>query len=572
MPSDALHYHFLTTELDGILRGGRVNKIFSPGACDVVLVLRVINQNINLLISCNPSLNRLQMVDGKFSNTSTASSFCTHLRRYLVGSTIQSINNVDCERIIQLNFSNTDELGTVFYKTLNIELMGRRSNMMLLNPDKTISDILYKASIDVSPNRPLLPGLHYTAPPLSPYAETIKDQIQKYSNQKLQPCVKLVDDTCIDFAVHPDLLSTKGDISVDNNIIRNINKDGSSFSNNTNITYNNSVVSSDTYNSNNSSLGSTSISPNKNIIKFDTLHQAIDYYYESTVDKTQYNSAASKLNSIVNEHIKKTIKKQDFLQKQIDSSLDFEKYKILGELIVSYMYQIKYGDSTATVLNYYDNTEITITLDSKKSPSQNSQNYFKRYNKKRKTIESCTPQLEQVENELEYLQSLKQSIASSPDIDSLNAVEEELVKSGLITLSKDKNKTKSTTQTSQPRLFIIDGYTVQIGKNNIQNDALYRKASSNDIWLHAQKIHGSHAIITSKPKTPDISTITKVAQIVAYFSKAKNTDKVPVDYTQIKNVSKPRGSKPGFVTYNNQKTLWVSPDNSLIISVGKNGV
>ncbi|MCL1944461.1 MAG: NFACT family protein [Firmicutes bacterium] len=513
MPSDALHYYFLTQELNQLLNGGKVNKVYNTETNNIVFAIRANNQNYNLLISCNPNYSRIQLNTHKLDNTSIQSNLCMHIKRHLVGATIKEINTVQYERIVQIKFVHHDELGTKHQKILVAELMGRRSNILLLNlPDMTISDCLYKASIDIAPNRPILVGLQYNPPTPSIHIQNIIDKFDKYVDLQKNPCVCFKNGFCIDWFVHQQLQPDNLDCD--------------------------------------------------EIKKFDTLYQCVDYYFENVLSQKAIQDMSIRLNSTLQDLYKKTNKKYAKIKKIVDQSKDYEKYKILGELLVANIYLAKYGDTQIKVYNYYDNCDTVIQLDPKKSPSQNSQEYFKKYNKQKKAIEISNPQLIQIEQDLDYYKSLQDMIAQAIDMETLDSIEQEMIQSKIL-ITKSTSK-YNTTQTSEPRVFEIDGFIVKIGKNNMQNDILYKKAHSTDIWLHAQKIHGSHAVISSRPKVPTIQTITKVAQLVVFFSKAKHTDKVPVDYTQIKNVSKPRGSKPGFVTYANQKTLWVNPSNELL--------
>jgi predicted ribosome quality control (RQC) complex YloA/Tae2 family protein len=271
------------------------------------------------------------------------------------------------------------------------------------------------------------------------------------------------------------------------------------------------------------------------------------------------NALTARLSSAVAAATKKLEKKRAIVQQQLIRADSADTDRLHGELLTTYMYLAKYGDASLTVLNYYDNTDLTIQLDAKKSPAQNAQIMFRRYNKKRTAAKMATEQLDNMQSTQEYYQSLDQMIAAATDIDALNDIASEMTDAGLIKQVSTLSPKGAKGATSQPRQFVISGYTVLIGKNNLQNDLLVKKAHSCDIWLHAQKIHGSHAVIVAGRTPPALEIITQVASLVAYFSKAKQTDKVPVDYTQSKYVSKPRNSAPGKVVYTRQKTLWVSP-------------
>jgi predicted ribosome quality control (RQC) complex YloA/Tae2 family protein len=284
-----------------------------------------------------------------------------------------------------------------------------------------------------------------------------------------------------------------------------------------------------------------------------------DFYYEK--DKSdRLNIRSSDLQKIINNNIDRCTKKIDILNKTLKECEQKETLKVFGELLTSNIYSIKKGDKKAEVLNYYSEEEeyVEIPLDDNKSPSENIQHYFKKYSKLKKSAEMAEIQITSTEQELDYLQSVLTNIKNSETYDEIEEIKRELTDTGYIKFKKSDNK---KVKASKPLHFISsDGIDIYVGKNNIQNDFLTLKfADKNNIWFHTKNIPGSHVIVKSTGKVPD-DTLREAAILAAYYSKAKDSTKVPVDYTEVKNVKKPSGSKPGMVIYYTNKTLYVNPE------------
>jgi len=388
--------------------------------------------------------------------------------------------------------------------------MGRRSNLFLVDETLKITDCLHKAGLDVS-TRPMLPQMKYAppAPSNDAYLQKLHALQQLAQKQTPKPCILVdKDGLYLDFCFFAP--ATKF-----------------------------------------CTLKTTEYSP----IYLESCNLAVQNFFDTKQKADALHNAKNSLLTKVGQSVTKAKKGVQTLLTQIEQAQDAPKNQLYGELLTAYMYQIKYGDTTAQCLNYYDNTMVTIPLDAKKSPSQNAQSYFTRYQKKQRTIQISTQKLQEAQTHLEYLRSIECLVQNADSMDTLQTLLEECV---VAKIAPPPNK-KHTAQTSEPRKFLVDGYTVLIGKNNLQNDVLVRKSHSTDLWLHASQIHGCHGIIKPNDRTKPIPlpTIQKVGSLVAFYSKAKSNDKIPVDYCPIKNVTKPRNSPPGKVVYQNQKTIWV---------------
>lgn len=572
MPSDALHFELLTQELCALLSNGRVEKIIQ-NSLDIIFSIRKNNFTHNLLLSANPNYSRIHTTSAKITQPKTTTAFCTHLKKHLSGALLRSMECIENERIILLHFDTSDELGIASQNTLICELMGRRSNIILVNSQNKITDCLHKASIDQS-TRPMFPGIAYQKPP-----SNNPEYLQKLNQQKIlarsipmQPCIVVAPNNAfIDFCFCTQwemFCNTKFSMSThlsnENSTTPPSTTPLSSLQQPTPSPLQASLPIEHSSKANAKALDPYATPQQANalqptLLQCDTLSSAIDQFYTQKLQCDILQNTRQKMLTQINHSVQKLKKNIQVLQAQLDSASDAEKNKLYGELLTAYMYQVKYGDSQATCLNYYDNTTVTIPLDSKKSPAQNAQNYYHRYNKKVRTIKVSTQKLEESTAQLDYALSLIVTIQQATTLDDLQSIAEECVASGHMPPSTKKS---ASMLASEPRKFLIDDHTLLIGKNNIQNDQLVRKSHSLDIWLHASQIHGCHGVIKPKDRSKPVSlaTIQKAAQLVAYYSKAKSNDKVPIDYCPIKNVSKPRGSLPGKVIYHNQKTIWVNPN------------
>lgn len=284
------------------------------------------------------------------------------------------------------------------------------------------------------------------------------------------------------------------------------------------------------------------------------------YTEKDKSDKLNYKSA--NLSKLVSTNLERCYKKQDILKNTYESALDLDKYKLYGELLTANLYCIKEKSKETEVINYYSNNNETvkIKLDPNKTAVENSQCYYKKYNKMKNTLKSMSEQLDMNKKEIEYLESVLTNIKNAEDYDTIDEIKKELISAGYIKFKKSQ-KSKDRNNTSKPLHFIsCDGIDIYVGKNNIQNDYLTLKfADKHDTWMHTKNIPGSHVIIKKYGKIPD-ATLMQAAGLAAYYSKAKEAGKVPVDYTEVKNVHKPNGAKPGMVIYYTNKTLYVAPE------------
>lgn len=550
--NDAFTLSCLVKELK-ILEGGRIDKVNMPQKDEITLTIK--NGKIyNLVISANPSLPRIYLSSIKTENPPTPYSFLMHLRKHLTSAIIERVYQLTQERVIAFSILAKNSLFFEEKFTLYAEIMGRYSNIVLVNSENKISECILHSSNFYSA-RTLLPGVEYKEPPKQENKRALTDKAD---------FVETMNRWDGKVALHNYIISHYigfAPLTIKQAIIKSgIEKEG-----------NNEKWEKlfDTISSLSSFLSPCYVKANGKVVDYyafdyevdgekvftSSLCEAMDEYYRQTLVSSNISQNSNRLASIVKASKTRAEKKIFSLLEKIEQAKDNETDRKNGELITANIYKIKYGDSKVIVNDYYENLEREIDLNPTLSPAQNAQTYYKKYNKKKKTIEMSRLMIDKCNEQIDYYDSLLLSLSLSLSFNEIEDITKEMESNGLI----NKKSKKQVKYSSSPRKFIVDGYTVLIGKNNVQNDDLVKNSDGGFTWLHTQKIHGSHTIIQGK--NLDISTIKKVAQYSAFYSKASMSDNVPVDYTLVKFVKKPSGALPGKVIYTNQQTVFVTPKN-----------
>lgn len=569
MALDGIFLYSIVYELKNKILNSRVDKITQPEKDEIVLNLRSDRVNYRLLLSASSVYPKLHLTDVNKVNPLTPPMFCMVLRKYLTGAKLIKISQVGADRIVIIDFESTDELGFNSVYSLVIEIMGRHSNITLIRErDRIVVDSIKHITPDINSYRSLYPGIKYIFPPeskkLSPF-DFSKEELHEYINTNFIEFDKSLFSktfsgvsTQFSKEMYYRLSSRNIAVAAENisEIYLNVH---STFSKLKNYDFHfasyidNNIVKEfycDKLESLNNLGEEIYDSPSKLLE---------DYYYKK--DKADRLTAKSAdLHKIITTNIDRCSKKILLLKNVIEEAKDKDQLKLYGELLTSSIYNIKKGDKVANILNYYseDGEYIDIPLDENKTPSENIQSYFKKYSKHKKSEEMAILQLKSAEEEMDYLQSVITNIKNVENYNEIEEIRRELVDTGYI---KFKKENKKKIQTSKPMHFVSsDGLDIYIGKNNIQNDYLTLKfAEKQDIWLHAKNIPGSHVIIKHTKILPE-RTLEEAAILAAYYSKSKDDSKVPVDYTEVKNVKKPSGAKPGMVIYYTNKTIYVTPE------------
>lgn len=589
MSFDGVVVKSVVFELYNLLNNGRIEKVHQPEKDELILSIRSNNANYKLLISASSSNPRVYVTEEAKSNPMTPPMFCMLLRKHIQGGKIIDIYQSSMDRVLYFDIQSLDELGILATKTLIVEIMGKHSNIILIDKySGKIIDSIKRVPASLSSIRQVLPGLQYIEPPLQD--KLLPNDITK------DIFIKLIKNSERGMAVYKVLYSNIIGLSplLTREICHRANLDGSFIVSqlDTNMiedlyaSFNNLYVS--IYNN----IFSPTIVKNKEgheIIAFSTvdilqygdlpkvhyksINQLLENYYMTRDKLDRSKHKASDLRKSVSIKLDRALNK---LAKQKEELLEAEKretFKIFGDLLTANLHKIAKKQSEITLENYYTEEleKVSITLDPRLSPIQNAQKYYKKYNKLKNAYDLVSQQIVNTQEEVDYLENVLMSLENCTELREIEEIREELVSEGYVKRSSIKGKRKEKVDSSVPHHFISsDGYDIFIGKNNKQNDYLTLKlANKDDIWMHTKNIPGSHVIIKKKDNLVPQNTIVEAAKLAAYHSKAKLSSNVPVDYTERKNVKKPSGSKPGMVIYDFYNTVYVTPEKELINKLNK---
>ncbi|GAX90435.1 Rqc2 family fibronectin-binding protein [Effusibacillus lacus] len=586
MALDGIVLRALTHELNQTIVGGRVDKIYQPLPRDLLLIVRNQGRNYRLLISANPAFPRIYLTERyKGQNPAEPPMFCMLLRKHFEGGRITGIQQVDNERILRIQVENRDELGDVTEKQLVVEIMGRHSNMILIDPEtQRILDGIVHVNFGTSRHREVLPGRQYVAPPeqdkISPFQETKSGFLAK-RKENPSPFEKFLVNT---YSGVSPLIGRELAYRVEQNDLADHAERTEPETANGSAPaphkewqifehfieplkqrkYTPTLVLDQSDKP--KAFSAIPLAHVPGIVQqWGSISACMEQFYEEKSWRDTLRQKAGDIERILETELEKDRNKIAKFKENIEESSEADKYRIWGELLTASLHQLEKGQTEARVINFYeeDMPEIAIPLDPQLSPQENAQAYFKKYNKVKKSVPILEEQIRQTEDRIVYLESVLQMI-STADLSDLEEIREELEQEGILKPTKKPGGHRKKQAAIQPERFrSSDGIDIFVGKNNKQNDYLTMKlAHSADTWLHTKDIPGSHVVIRSK-EVPE-TTLLEAAQLAAYFSKARESSHVPVDYTLIKHVWKPNGAKPGMVLYEAQKTLYVTPDRSIL--------
>lgn len=557
MAFDGFFTHAVVHELDQTLATGRVAKVNQPYPAELIMTIRAHRHNYSLLLSANPTYPRMQITQIAYQNPAVPSNFAMTMRKYLEGAILESIEQVDNDRIIKMNFKTRDELGDQQRLVLVIEIMARHSNVSLVNEkNHKIIDTIKHVGSDQNRVRLLLPGATFVMPPkqdkVNPYlpnqiytdlvrkdldenelAKQLQARYQGLGRQSAQELAR-------ELQASSDLPTTYHTFL-------------KQFENPDPVIYDD----------NNGKRQFAAFLPSnikeEQLTHYDTLSVMLDAFYAQKAERDRSKELAGQVLKVLHNELKKDRRKVKKLKQQLEDAAKADYYRIRGEILTTYLGKLTAGMTEITLPNFYDdNKPLKIKLDPELSPSRNAQKYFTKYDKLKTSVDYVKEQLKLANDEINYLANIESQIdlASPADIQEIRL---ELQQQGYIKQKRQKSKKRRKVRVSKPEEFhTSNGTTVLVGKNNLQNDRLsFKIAKKNDIWLHVKDIPGSHVII--RDSDPDEQTLLEAAQLAAYFSKGRNSDNVPVDYLPAKRLHKPNGAKPGFVTFTGQKTLYVTP-------------
>ncbi|MBM7623353.1 Rqc2 family fibronectin-binding protein [Sporohalobacter salinus] len=582
MALDGLTLRAIKTELEEKLIGGRLDKIYQPEENLLTLRFRQPGENIKLLLSANPQNPRIYITESNHDNPLRPPTFCMLLRKHLEHGRLRKIEQPDFERILKIHIDSKNKQGEIETKTLLIETMGRHSNIILIDNENQILDSIKRVTSDMSRHREILPGHEYQKPPkqgkINPltinkdeFMKRIKSDIDKKVYRAIMENIRGISPLIAKELAYRAGLDKNDKIRKINNI--SLEKLWSEFKNlikqiKAEEFEPNLIINNDKFEAY-SITKLTSLSQYQPK-QFNTTNKLLDYYFTNKIKLKKITDLKNSLKGVTSDNIDKAMKKYRRVKGQLQGAKNADKYRIKGELIKANIYRIEPGQTKLEATNYYSDDEETmnIQLDADLSPIENAQEYFEKYDKAKNSVDYLKNELRKAKNEVNYLKQVEVLVEQAESIEDLQEIKEELISEGYIKKQKSqKDSRKQKHKKSQPLKFkSSDGFDIRVGRNNRQNDKLVKYESSNqDFWLHAKDIPGAHVIIKNhtRDEIPQTS-IEEAAHLAAYYSKGKNSSNVPVDYTLSKHVNKPKGAKPGMVYYENQQTLYVTPQKEII--------
>ena len=575
MPLDAICLRAVLHELRPQLIGARIDKVQQPARDQIVLLLR---GNLRLLLNAGANQPRIQLTNILRDNPAQPPMFCMLLRKHLVGARVLSIEQPDLERMVILTLQCTDEFGEISQKQLVLECMGRRSNLVLLDAQGRIVECLRRVDSDLSATRQLLPGLFYHLPtPLDKLSLLSQEEDSLALAQRGGDAEQAVDKWVLDHytgispliarefafraghetdvrfgalndtqrgALVQEFSDTANAVKEDNYMPVILYRDGKPVD----FTY----------------RPIAQYGAETQVETRESFSQMLDEFYDARERQELSARRGRELTHAVTVARDRMARKAENLKHDYAATQNRDEFRLRGDLITANLYRMKSGEKVLHAENYYEDgcPTIDIPLDPLLSPQQNAAKNYKQYNKLKTAEFHLREQIEKAENERAYLESVLQELSQAETEQEFNEIRRELQETNYIRKSSGKKELK---RAFAPRTFkTSSGLEVLVGRSNVQNDHLTKKADKRDYWFHTQHIHGSHVILRCAGLTPGDEDLREAAMLAAYFSQAKESSGVPVDYCPVKFVKKPAGARPGMVTYDNYRTLYVTPEEGLV--------
>ena len=573
MAFDGITVSAIKAEIEDKILGGRIDKVYQPEKDEIILGIRSMGQAYKLLLTSNASNPKFHFTQTNPSNPMTPPLFCMVMRKHLQSGKIIKIEQPDFDRILNIYVESLNELGDYSVKKLVLEIMGRHSNIILTDENNTILDCIKHIGHDTSSVREVLPGREYTLPPSQGKINTLEldnndfnEVLENNPSFEIQSVIYKNYTGISPIAASEICYRANVNGSAPVEALTDIQKEivFNKFAElvediKANRFYPESITNEKGKTIDFSPIEMTQFN-GLEIKKYTSISELIESFYANRDFAYRIGQKTQDLRKLITQNIERCIRKKDIQMQTLRSIKNRDELRLKGELLTANIYSIKKGMTTVELPNYYSENQelVAIELDSNKTPSENAQKYYKAYNKAKRTFEALKDQIKSNDEELAYLESVLTSVNNCTDEQDVKEIRRELREEGYV--KKVKNQKDKSKKHSVPLHFISqDGFDIYVGKNNIQNDELTLKfARPRDIWMHTKNIPGSHVIIVANGQTIPDTTLNEGAMLSAFYSKAKNSSKVPVDYTEKKNVKKPNGSKPGFVIYETNKTAYIT--------------
>lgn len=585
MALDGIALSAVTEEMQQLVNS-RVTKIYQPERRDVVLHCRQPGVSLPVVLSADTHNARACLATSVPKNPPYPPSFCMLLRKYLEGGRIVRVVQPDLERILEVTIENIAEHGGLAEFRLIAEMMGRHSNIVLVDGSNTILDAIVRVDSRINRYREILPGIPYLAPPTQDKISPVGLEWQRFASRMapahdnarlwrlLLDNIQGIGPQTAKELVHRagyKIQALRGDVDGQGleRLFAVVEELGETVIQKAFAPQ--LILDSEGNPHETSAIPITHL--DKPSQRFKSMSEALELCYDTKITQHKISSARHNLNKVIEGHLGRVARKRQAQQRALEQAEAADTYRILGELLTANLYRVEKGMTTITVPNFYDENqaEMDIPLDPRLTPSGNAQEYFRRYNRAKKTKIAGLYQLRRSLAEEQYLEQVQATLELAADLDELSEIRRELINEGYVKSVKQETRKKQAPVLSQPHGFRSrDGFDIFVGRNNRQNDYVtFKVARPDDIWLHVKDIPGSHVVIKAQGKEVPEMTLLDAALLAAYFSKARNGENVPVDYTQRKHVRKPKGAKPGMVIYDHQTTLFVSPDPAKIMAIKK---
>ena len=571
MAFDGITIANIVKELNDTILNGRIAKIAQPENDELLLTIKPAKGQVRLVISASASLPLIYLSRDNKPSPMTAPNFCMLLRKHIANGRIVGISQPSLERIIRFEIEHLDELGDLCRKSLIVEIMGKHSNIIFCNEKGMIIDSIKHVSAQMSSVREVLPGREYFIPDTMKKENPLGIPEENFTQELLSkpmPVGKAIYNsfTGISPVVAEEICYLAGiDSSVpasemSGDLLAHLYRQFTYFMEQvTESKFSPAIYYDGNEPKEFSSLLLTHFS-NYQVKSYDSISEVIRNYYSSRDLITRIRQKSSDLRRVVQTALERNRKKYDLQLKQLRDTENRDKYKVYGELIHTYGYNLEEGAKELEALNYYTNEMIKIPLDPQKTPQENAKKYFDRYNKQKRTFEALSELIKETKDEIDYLESVSKSLDIARSEDDLIQIKEELIESGFIRRKQSAKKVKIT---SKPFHYISsDGFHMYVGKNNYQNDELsFKFANGGDWWFHAKNMAGSHVIVRKEQaETLPDATFEEAGRLAAYYSKGRQAPKVEIDYVQRKELRKPPKAKPGFVIYHTNYSMMCVPN------------
>ena len=583
MALDGITTSAIVSELKAALLGGRIDKIHQPLADEIRMTIRGLGSGAKkIIISANSAHPRIHLTESSRENPMTAPLFCMVMRKHIAGGKIIDIVQPNFERIIILRIESANEMGDITTKNLILEIMGKHSNLILTDETGKILDSIKRVTHEKSSVREVLPGKEYVFPPSQDKKNPLlAEQADFLFSLHLQEGRKLQEFiyqtyTGISPVMAGEICTRAGldaSDSCQETTLENSERLFAAFEKTMQEVKAEDFHPAIYYQKENNRIVDFAVLKMQQFQslaqkQFPSVSALLEGFYQERDNAAHIRQKAQDMRKLVTNHIERCVKKKEIQLKTRRETKGMDLWKKKGELLTANIYAVPQGVTTFKTIDYYEESmpEIEIAIDPAKTPAENAQKYFAKYNKAKRTLAALEIQEKQNNEELAYLESVLNALENAKEDADLSEIRTELAESGFIRRQVQKKGQQKPKKAKPLRYISSDGYEILVGKSNLQNDELtLRTAEPTDLWMHTKDIPGSHVIIRTNGQNelPE-TTMEEAANLAAFYSKAKNSSTVPVDYTQRKNIKKPNGAKPGMVIYLTNKTIYITPDEARI--------